>query len=87
MAAINATVDQAVQDGKLTQAQGDAKTKLDSAVTDKTLAQAQADSIYQKLTTSMDGMLNNTQPNKGGPGFFNHPGPRGNPNQNQAAGS
>ena len=65
----------------------DAKTKLDSAVSNKTLTQAQADSIYQKLTTSMDGMLNNTQPNKGGPGFFNHPGSRGNPNQNQGTGS
>jgi hypothetical protein len=65
----------------------DAKTKLDSAVTSKTLTQVQADNIYQKLTTSIDGMLNNTQPNKGGPGFFNHPGFPGNQNQNQNPGS
>ena len=65
----------------------DAKTRLDAAVTAKTLTQAQADTIYQKLTTSIDSMLNSTFQFKGGHNWFNHQGFPGNRKSGQSQGT
>jgi hypothetical protein len=49
----------------------DAKTKLDGEVANKTITQSQADQIYQRYTTSIDNLLNNTMLFRK-PGGFNH---------------
>jgi hypothetical protein len=48
----------------------DAKTKLDGEVANKTITQSQADQIYQKYSSTIDNLLNNTRPFRG-PGGFN----------------
>jgi hypothetical protein len=61
----------------------DAKTKLDSEVSSNTITQSQSDQIYQKLTDSIDSLLNNTQMQmQGGRGM-----PWGFPNNKHQGGS
>jgi RNA polymerase-interacting CarD/CdnL/TRCF family regulator len=52
----------------------EAKTKLDAEVAAKTITQTQADEMYNKLSSSIDNLLNNTRPSKGSGWFggFNH---------------